>query len=148
MVIRLEEIRETLRAHFGDLVPAEAIAPILRGWVPRQTDLHEVSEQLQDALCGALHDRLGDGLWMQTGTAWKRVGTRELANAADDLIGVLLMNLPEQSVNFEFVRSWAYESGSLSALVVLSRRFGAFQSPQEQRMIAGLAAQRWQEERT
>ena len=147
MIIPLEEIEQTLRANFGEAVPAEAVAPLLREWVPRQTDLHTLSERLQDVLVQVLHDRLGDCLWLQDGSRWRRVGTRELANAADDLLGVLFMSLPEHAANFELVRGWAYETGSLSALTVLSRRFSKLQTPQEQQLIARLAEQRRQEER-
>ena len=151
MVIRLEDISAVLARCFGpDIDPdrqtAAAAAQVLRGWIPRQHPLEELSSRLQDALYGGLRARLGESMLICEGRNWRRIRTRDLEAAADALTGLLFDALSDTESNYELVRGWAFSAGSLAALDCLTRRFAAWQGPGDQALYRQFLDNRRREE--
>ena len=120
----------------------------LNAWSPRENPPDELMERLQDSLYAGLHRLLGDPMLYLSGTRWRRVTTTDLANMADDLMGLLFCSLHESAELYSLVRDWAFRSGSLAALSALSQRFDRYQTRNEQDLYRSIYCQRRQTERT
>ena len=152
MIVHLEEISGVIGALFSpelaaDGRAAQAAAPPMRRWVPRQLPLQALSESLQDTLFGALSDQTRGTMWYRRGGEMRRITTASLALAADMLMGLLFERLPESLPNYELVRDWAQTTGSLGALKCLSTdRFTDFRPAGEQQFMRWVYENRLREE--
>lgn len=152
MIVHLEEIDRVIGELFSPALAADgrvarAAAVPMRGWVPRQIPLEDLSESLQNALFGALSEQTGGSLWYRVGDQMRRITTASLARAADALMGLLFLRLPESRVNYELVRDWAQSTGSLGALACLStERFTEYRPAGEQQFMRWAYENRLREE--
>ena len=152
MIVHLEEIGGVIGTLFSpelaaDGRAAQAVAPSMRGWVPRQVPLETLSESLQDALFGALSEQTRGTMWYRRDGEMRRITTASLARAADALMGLLFERLPESLPNYELVRDWAQTTGSLGALRCLSTdRFTDFRPAGEQQFMRWAYENRLREE--
>lgn len=137
------QIREILRDPLGSAIVdqtdlCETIGEMLRSYAPYREKLDQFALRVEDCIFNKLYDTLGQGMSarMNNGEI-RRIRMAELPELTDQVLEVLFDHMKVYSVNYEVLREYAVQKGSLSAMRVLVRRFGSFcPSGEKERMTA------------
>ncbi len=141
-MIEAWHVREALRSRFGsELVDIPGIwdraASLLQKYAPYRDTFADLAAHLEDVLFNSVYEQLGPsmGARMEDGTV-RRIRTAEMADAADDVMGVLFDQLKVYSVTYDSLHEYCMSTGSYSAMRVLYTRYAEFMPAQERRIIA------------
>ena len=135
-------VREALRSRFGSaLVDIPGIwdraAALLQKYAPYRDTFADLATRLEDVLFNSVYEQLGPsmGARMEDGTV-RRIRSAEMADAADDVMGVLFDQLKVYSVTYESLHDYCMSTGSFAAMRVLYTRYADFMPASERRIIA------------
>ena len=147
------QVRDVLRVRFGSALAddpgfAEGAAALLNDYASYKDSFRTLSGRIEDYLFNAIYERLGPSMSarMDDGST-RRILTRELADAADDVMGVLFESLKVYSVNYDVLHAWCMESGSLSGFRTLCTRFSELMPESERRVISRVIRKSYPPER-
>ncbi len=143
------QVREALRSRFGSALVdqpgfADPPAAILSRFEPDGTPFHELAAALEDSLFNGLYEHLGPSMTavMDDGSI-RRIRTGELAEAADDVMGVLFDTLNVDTAHYTSLHAYCMVTGSFSALRVLYTRFRDLTPPSERAVFARIIRENW-----
>ena len=135
-------VREALRFRFGSALADtpgiwDRTAAVLQNYAPYKDTFDGLAARLEDTIFNAVYEQLGPsmGARMDDGTV-RRIRTSELADAADDALGVLFDRLKVYSVTYEALHEYCMSTGSFAALRVLYTRYAGFMPGSERRIMA------------
>ena len=112
-------------------------APVLGGYVPGQTTLDEMFEQVRDVIFGELFTRLGQRMLLQLDNGVIiRIRLEDVDRLADAALGVLLDALQPPALTLDILRDYAMRTGAVCAMRVMLERYGKSLTRSEQEMLA------------
>lgn len=136
------QVEEVLRPRFGSALVEDAgfcegAASLLQSYAPYKDSFDSMASRVEDYIFNALYDRVGSGMTVRldNGTS-RRILTKELPEAADDVMGVLFDSLRVYSVNYESLHEYCMRAGSFTALRALYTRFSSFMPESERQVLA------------
>lgn len=139
------QVWQALRPRLGSGLAAEVcdeVLAVLESYTPRQTDLSALHRQVEDTLFSALYRLLGVRMcFVRSNGAVDRIRTDELGDLADCAMGVLLGSLRPTPANFDLIKVYAMQSGSLSALNLLKTAYADRQSDAELAILDRILAE-------
>lgn len=142
------QIREILRDSLGSAVVdqtdlCDGIGQILRAYAPYREKLPQLAMKVEDCVFNKLYDTLGQGMTarMDDGSA-RRIRMAELPDLTDRILEVVFDQMKVYSVNYEVLHDYALQTGSISAMRVLVRRFGSLCPMAEKEKMATILRER------
>ena len=148
MIIRLADVRECIARTLGEDAEAETplsdrCARILRGWIPELTEPEALRGQLEQEIYTTLYAALGQHLTVRpVGKPPRRLRSAELEELCDSLMGLAFTAMGVHESARDYLRSYAFRSGSMAALTALYERFGACMDGREREMIGQILRDR------
>ena len=137
-VITDTDVREALRPYIGSPVADHsprmmALAADTMNARQRES-LESVAEELEHILFNGLYDALGEQMTLRRDNGEiVRVYLRMLPEVVDLAMFPLMDAMDPYRVNFYTLQNYYVRTGSLSALIVLQRRYTSFQDEEENR---------------
>ncbi len=144
-MISAENVRRALYARFGSLLTAdpgfvEGAASLLSSYASWRESFAALARRMEEYLFNAVYERTGPGMTypMGDGTV-RRLLMSDLPAAADEALFPLFAALVPSPAHLQQLRAYWMDSGSLSALRVLSLNYQPYLSPEEYRLIERVA---------
>ena len=135
-------VREALRSRLGSSLVDEPgfpdpLAALLRSYASYKDTFAGMASRVEETLFNILYERLGTGMAVRMNDgSYRRVLSAELADAADDVMGVLFDQMKVYSVTYDALHAYVLESGSFSAMRTLYTRYGEFMTADERKVLA------------
>lgn len=130
------DVKEALRACIGSPVAdnsprmMQECAGIMNA--RQRESLEQVAEALEHAIFMGLYDALGDSMTLRRDDgSIVRIYLNMLPDVADLALFALLDTMDVYRMNFNLIKEYYMASGSLSALIVLQRKYATFQEDDE-----------------
>lgn len=136
-----DRIRETVRKNFGTAIAEETnltdrAAWLLGLYVPGKTDADELAGRLERLLFDDLYAALGPGMTVTERDGMKkRIHLNEIADTADELMGLLMEDIRVSPAGYGIVRAYYMKSGSFHAMRVLYTRYGDYLGNGEKQLM-------------
>ena len=147
-MIDAERVRQVLVEEAGSQVATPAacsrVQALLEAYVPRETELSALALRMEDVVFECLYSALGRQMLtvLDSGEV-RRFRMDDLPELADRMLTPLLESLEVSAANYAMLRRHAMETGSVSAMAVLYRRYAAYQSEDEQAVLGRVLRDRY-----
>lgn len=148
MAVTLNDRRvdQALRTRLGGGLSAAIcgeITAVLEQYVPHQTDLQQLTSQVDQAIFAALFRLLGKQLtYRHADGRVDTIQTDEIGSITDACMGVLLSTMHPTAANFALIKQYAMQTGSLAAFHLLADTYTAYLGEGELALIRRILGER------
>lgn len=148
MAVTLDEnkVRAALQTRLGGGLSAAIsgeVNTVLQTYVPRKTDLMQLTDTLDKTIFDTLYRLLGKRLtYRHSDGRVDVIRTNEIAGLTDACMGVLLQSLHATAANFDLIKTYAMQSGSIAAFQLLATSYASYQDEGELALVHRILSER------